>query len=196
MRTAADASQDPRAWYRPGPKLLFTLIRLFTGRPVPDAARFVFYRPEFYSSYKFTHEAMRGRSAWSVAERELMAAYVSKMNECPFCVGAHSATATQAYEDEAMVAAVLNDIDGAPIQEGLRQTLRMLGKLTRERRLTAADVRPVLAAGVSREQIEDAFAVGFAFNVTNRLANAFGFELLSPEDYRAGAKYLLKRGYR
>jgi hypothetical protein len=27
-------------------------------------------------------------------------------------------------------------------------------------------------------------------------ADAFGFELLSPEGFEAGAKYLLKRGYR
>jgi hypothetical protein len=35
---------------------------------------------------KFTHEAMCGPSAWLVADRELMAAYVSKANESAFCV--------------------------------------------------------------------------------------------------------------
>jgi hypothetical protein len=54
----------------------------------------------------------------------------------------------------------------------------------------------VLSAGVSRQQIEDALAVGFAFNTTDRLANAFAFEVLSQEGFEAGAKYLLKRGYR
>jgi len=54
----------------------------------------------------------------------------------------------------------------------------------------------VLAAGVSPEQIEDALAVSFAFNTTDRLANAFDFDLLSAEGYEAGAKYLLKRGYK
>jgi hypothetical protein len=54
----------------------------------------------------------------------------------------------------------------------------------------------VLSAGVSHQQIEDAFAVGFAFNTTDRLANSFGFEVLSQEGFEAGAKYLLKRGYR
>jgi hypothetical protein len=72
----------------------------------------------------------------------------------------------------------------------------MLGKLTREGQLSAGDVRGVLSAGVSPQQVEDALAVCAAFNTTDRLADAFGFELLSPEGFEAGAKYLLKRGYR
>jgi hypothetical protein len=57
-------------------------------------------------------------------------------------------------------------------------------------------MRTVLSSGVSREQIEDALAVCFAFNITARLANAFGFALPSREAFDAGAKYLLARGYR
>ena len=184
--------------YSPGTKLLFTVIRMFSGHPLPDAAKVVFYRPDFYGAQakKFTHEAMRGPSAWSVADRELMAACVSKVNECAFCVDAHTATAGQAYNDGTKVQAVLADLESAPIEAGLRATLRMLGKLTREERLGAEDVREVLSAGVSRQQVEDALAICAAFNTTNRLADAFGFELLSPEASEAGAKYLLKRGYR
>ncbi len=183
--------------YRPGTKLLFAVIRLFSRQPVPDAARLVFYRPDFYGSRakEFTHEAMRGPSAWSVADRELMAAYVSKVNDSAFCIGAHSATAGQAYQDGAKVQAVLADLDSAPIEEGLRATLRMLGTLTREGKVGPGDMRQVLSAGVSREQVEDALAVCAAFNTTDRLADAFGFEVLSPAGFEAGAKYLLKRGY-
>ncbi|HTX84222.1 MAG TPA: carboxymuconolactone decarboxylase family protein [Streptosporangiaceae bacterium] len=184
--------------YRPRTKLLFALIRTFSGQPVPDAAKVVFYRPDFYGAQakKFTHEAMRGPSAWSVADRELMAAYVSKVNECAFCIGAHTATAGQAYRDGAKVQEVLADLESAPLEEGLRATLRMLGKLTREGTVNADDMRHVVSAGVSRQQVEDALAVCAAFNTTDRLADAFGFELLSPEGFEAGAKYLLKRGYR
>jgi uncharacterized peroxidase-related enzyme len=184
--------------YGLGPKLLFGLIRLVSGRPAPDAAKIMFYRPDFYGTHmkQFTQEAMRGRSTWSVGDRELMAAYVSKVNDCPFCVGAHTATAARAYQDGEGVAAVLADLDSAPIEEGLRATLGMLGRLTSEGTLTADDIRSVLAAGVSHRQIEDALAVGFAFNTTDRLANAFAFEVLSQDGFAAGAKYLLKRGYR
>ena len=184
--------------YAPGTKLLFAFIQLFSRQPVPDAAKLVFYRPDFYGSgaKEFTHEAMRGPSAWSVGDRELMAAYVSQANECAFCIGAHSATARQAYQDGPKVAAVLADLESAPVEDGLRATLRMLGKLTREGTVSAGDMRDVLAAGVSRQQVEDALAVCAAFNTTNRLADAFGFEVLSSEGFEAGAKYLLKRGYR
>ena len=184
--------------YNPGTKLLFSLIRVFSGQPVPDAAKLVFYRPGFYGARarRFTHEAMRGPSAWSVADRELMAAFVSKVNESAFCVGAHTATAGQAYHDSAKVRAVLADLESAPIEDGLRATLRMLGTLTREGKVSAGDMRHVLSAGVSPQQVKDALAVCAAFNTTDRLADAFGFQLLSPEGYEAGAKYLLKRGYR
>jgi len=184
--------------YSPGTKLLFALIRLFSRQPVPDAAKLVFYRPDFYGSRAkdFTHEAMRGPSAWSVGDRELMAAYVSMVNESAFCIGAHSATATQAYQDRAKVQAVLADLESAPVEDGLRATLRMLGRLTRDGKAEAEDMRQLISAGVSRQQVEDALAVCAAFNTTGRLADSFGFEVLSPEGFEAGARYLLRRGYR
>jgi AhpD family alkylhydroperoxidase len=184
--------------YGPAAKLLFALIRLFSGHAVPDAAKLTFYRPDFYGARAkdFTHEAMRGPSAWSVGDRELMAAYVSKVNESAFCIGAHTATARLAYQDGAKVQAALADLESAPVEEPLRATLRMLGKLTADGKLSAGDMREVLSAGVSRQQVEDALAVCVAFNTTGRLADAFGFQVLSPEGFEAGAKYLLKRGYR
>ena len=184
--------------YRPGTKLLFMVIRLASRHPVPDAARLMFYRPDFYGTgmKEVTQAAMRGPSGWSVGDRELMAAYVSTVNESAFCIGAHTATAGRAYQDAPKVAAVLADLETATIEEPLRATLRLLGTLTRESTVTAQDMRAALAAGASRQQIEDALAVCFAFNTTNRLADAFGFELPSPEGFDAGAGYLLKRGYR
>ena len=177
-------------------KVLMALIRLVSRQPVVDAVKLALYRRDFYGAGDLTHEAMRGPSTWSVGDRELMAAYVSKVNHSPFCVGAHTATAAGAYQDGDRVAAVLADLDSAPIDEGLRATLGMLGKLTSRGTLSPDDVRAVLSTGVSLQQIEDALAVSFAFNTTDRLANAFAFELLSQEGFEAGAKYLLKRGYR
>jgi len=184
--------------YSFGTKVLFALIHAVSRQPVPDAAKLVFYRPDFYGApmKEFTQEAMRGPSTWSVGDRELMAAFVSQMNACEFCIGAHTATAARAYQDEAKVSAVLSNLENAPIGEPLRATLRLLGKLTRAHAVTADDMRTVLASGVSREQIEDALAVSFAFNTTDRLADAFGFFVPGPKAFEAGAKFLLRRGYR
>jgi hypothetical protein len=182
-----------------GTKALFALIQTVSRQPVLDVIKLVKYRPDFYGGpmSKVTHEAMRGPSAWSVGDRELMAA---------FCTKAHSAVAQRAYGDRKKVSAVLSDpaffdpalsdLDTAPIEEPLRATLLMLGKLTRAHAVDAEDMRAVLAAGASRQQIEDALAVCFSFNVIGRLADAFGFSVPAPEAFEAGAKYLLQRGYR
>ena len=181
-----------------GTKVLFALIRVFSGHPVLDVIKLVKYRPDFYGAPMagVTHEAMRGPSAWSVGDRELMAAVVSKTNGCEWCTNAHAAVARRAYRDEAKVSAVLSDLETAPIEEPLRATLRMLRQLTRDRTIGTDDMRAVLAAGVSREQVKDALAVCFAFNVVGRLADAFGFSQPGAEAFAAGAKYLLGRGYR
>jgi uncharacterized peroxidase-related enzyme len=177
-------------------KALLGVIRLVSRQPVVDAVKLAFYRREFYGAGDLTHEAMRGPSDWSVGDRELMAAFVSQANECPFCVAAHSATSNLWYGDDAKVTATLEDLDTAPIEEPLRATLRLLDKLTRGSGVDADDIRTTLAAGVTPAQIEDALAVCLAFNITDRLANAFGFDVAGPDAMAAGARHLLKRGYR
>ncbi len=177
-------------------KAVFVLIRMFSRHQVVDAVKLALYRPDFYRGGGVTHEAMRGRSDWSVADRELMAAFVSKVNQTEFCILAHSATSAMAYNDGAKVTATLANLETAPVPEPLRATLRMLGRLTRENSVDADDMREVLAAGVSHQQIKDALAVSFAFNVTDRLADAFDFAVNDPAAINAGASYLLSRGYR
>jgi AhpD family alkylhydroperoxidase len=181
-----------------GTKALFALMRASTRLPVPDAVKLNRYRPDFYGTRmgEATQEAMRGTSAWSVGDRELMGAYVSKTNGCEVCTKTHAAVATLAFRDEAKVSAALSDLETAPIEEPLRATLRMLRKLTREHAVDADDMCAVLAAGVSREQIEDALAVCFTFNTVDRLSRAFGFFVSGPKAFEAGAKFLLARGYR
>jgi hypothetical protein len=69
-----------------GTKLLFALIRAVSRQPVPDVVKLNHYRADFYGApmREVVQEAMRGPSAWSVGDRELMAAFVSKANECEF----------------------------------------------------------------------------------------------------------------
>ena len=181
-----------------GTKALFALIQAASRQPVLDVIKLVKYRSDFYGEPmgKVTQEAMRGPSAWSVADRELMAAFVSKTNQSEFCTKAHSAVAQRAYGDGKAVSALLSDVDTVAIEEPLRATLIMLRKLTRENTVDTDDMRAVLAAGATRQQIEDALTVCFSFNVIGRLADTFGFSVPGPEAFESGAKYLLARGYR
>ena len=67
-------------------KALFAMIRTVSRHPVPDVVKTLKYRPEFLGDRlgEFFQEVMRGPSTWSVGNRELMAAFVSKTNECEF----------------------------------------------------------------------------------------------------------------
>ena len=67
-------------------KLLIGVIGLMTRRRAPDIIRTLFYRPEFLGRplSEWTQAVMRGPSEWSVAERELFAAFTSKLNQCVF----------------------------------------------------------------------------------------------------------------
>lgn len=102
----------------------------------------------------------------------------------------------KAYDDEAKVNAVLADVDTAPIEEPLRATLRLLRKLTTEHAVSADDMRTVLAAGVTKQQIEDALAVCFCFNVIDRCADTFEFYVPGAAAFAASATFLLSRGYK
>jgi len=180
-----------------GTKALFALIRTASRQPVLDVIKLVRYRAYFYGGPMgvVTQEAMRGPSTWSVGDRELMAAFTAKTNRCEFCTKAHAAVAQRACGDVKTVSTLLSDLDTTAVEEPLRTTLVMVGKLTREHTVNADDMRAVLAAGASRQQIEDALAVCFSFNVIGRLADAFGFFMPGPEAFEAGAKYLLAHGY-
>jgi AhpD family alkylhydroperoxidase len=178
-------------------RVLFAIIRAVSRLPVPDAVKLNRYRPDFYGlpMRVVTQKAMRRPSAWSVGDRELMGACVSQINECKVCTKTHAGVAALAYRDDAKVSAVLADLETAPIDGPLRTTIRMLRKLTREHAVDADDMRAVLAAGVSREQIEDALAVGLVFNTVDRVSRTFGWVVSGPRAFEAGSRFLFARGY-
>jgi len=69
-----------------GNKLLFGVIRLFSGFPAPDVVRTMKYHSTFFGDphSRHTHAVMRGPSEWTVGDRELFAAFVSRLNQCLF----------------------------------------------------------------------------------------------------------------
>jgi hypothetical protein len=67
-------------------KLLFALIRAMSGHRAPDVVKTLRYRPGYFGGgmSELFQQVMRGPSEWSIADRELMAAYVSRTNACEF----------------------------------------------------------------------------------------------------------------
>ena len=69
-----------------GTRLLFAVIRLVSGFRAPDVVRTLKYHPAVFGGplSRHTHTVMRGPSEWTVGERELFAAFVSRLNQCVF----------------------------------------------------------------------------------------------------------------
>jgi AhpD family alkylhydroperoxidase len=180
-----------------GHRLLIGFISTVSGMRLPDAARVAFYHKDFLGGVfgPWTQAAMRGPSAWSVPERELMAALVAKWNSCAFCIGAHRATSARGL-GKAVVDAALDDYRSAPLPAGLLATLGFLEKLNRTPdAVTASDARSVFAAGVTPAALVEATAVATVFGVIVRYADALQFALPSEAEFDKAADMLLKRGY-
>ena len=61
--------------------------------------------------------------------------------------------------------------------------------------LTPSGILAVLATGVTREEIREAFYVAFLFNTYDRLADTLGWELPEMAYYPKAGQRLLKKGY-
>lgn len=98
--------------------------------------------------------------------------------------------------EPATVQAVLDDWRSAPVSERVRAMLAFLEKLTlTPDDVTSADVAPLRAQGLGDRAIEEGLRVCFVFNVIDRLADAFDFELPTAEGLRWASRILLRIGY-
>ncbi len=131
------------------------------------------------------HEAlMRGPSPLTVAERELIAAYVSALNACRYCHGVHQVTAQHFGVEEQTLARLLEDPGSAEVDARLGALLIYVAKLTgTPARMTASDAEAVLAAGWDEAALRDAVAVCALFNCMNRLVDGLG--ITASPDYLA-----------
>jgi hypothetical protein len=68
-----------------GGKLALAVMRVMMRASPPGVVRTLLYRKAYFGSAMsaLTQAVMRGPSAWSVGERELFAAFVSRLNQCP-----------------------------------------------------------------------------------------------------------------
>ena len=66
-------------------KAMLGIMRLMMGH-APGVVRTLMYRKEFFGKpwMALTQQVMRGPSPWSAGEREVFAAFVSRLNQCVF----------------------------------------------------------------------------------------------------------------
>jgi len=118
---------------------------------------------------------LRGDSEISIADREMLAAYVSGLNACNYCFGSHQIIAELHGIDEQVFDKLIHDPAQAGIDGRFLPLLAYLKKLTESpSRLTDKDAEAVFAAGWSEEAFYDAICICAIFNYMNRIVEGTG----------------------
>lgn len=149
-------------------------------------------RPDKYLMLMtFAQEVLREAAHLSPTEREVIAAFTSKLNGCEYCCGSHTAFA-------ASLGATADDFRAIESGDGtghpLEALLAYVKKLTlHPSTIAETDKQAVHSAGFTEDQLKDAIAVCAAFNLFNRIVEGHG---IGPhDDYTADAKMINTHGY-
>jgi alkylhydroperoxidase family enzyme len=98
--------------------------------------------------------------------------------------------------DEALVWAVLRDLENSGLDEKHKALFRFVDKVNRDSpRMSAEDMQPLYAAGWTDEAIYFAISVCALFNFYNRWIDASGVHAMSDEAHRVGGKRIASNGY-
>jgi uncharacterized peroxidase-related enzyme len=138
---------------------------------------------------------LRGESPLSRGERELIAAYVSALNNCNYCRTIHADVAEALGVNAETVKNVLSDNQTGEARDRMRPVLDLVHKLTvSPGHVNSEDIASVFAAGWDDRALHDAVAVCSLFNFINRFVNGLGVE--APDWYmKLAAKELTRNGY-
>ncbi len=153
-----------------------------TGRPLSDLAEVL----------------LRGPSTLSRGERELIAAYISALNDCQYCSSSHSAcAAAQLPGGMALVEQVRADAGNAPVSAKLKALLGIASAVRQSGlEVSAEDVAAARVVGATDLEIHDTVLIAAAFCMFNRYVD--GLATIAPQDpalYAAGAQRLVMEGY-
>lgn len=142
------------------------------------------------------HEVlMRGPSPFTVAERELIAGYVSGLNACGYCHGVHTATAEQFGIATDLMAQLLEALDKAPLEPRMKPVLSFVRKLTLSpSRVVDSDAEAVFDAGWDETALMHAASVCALFNLMNRMVEGVGLKG-SPSYFKVASERLSSHGY-
>jgi uncharacterized peroxidase-related enzyme len=157
------------------------------------------FRPETAAPLQALAEVLlRGPSALSRGERELIASFVSTRNECLFCASSHSAfAAAQVEGGRAIVDAVCADYRTAPISDKLKALLAIADEVqVGGKKVTDALITAARVAGATDIEIHDAVLISAAFCMYNRYVD--GLAAVTPTDpaaYERIAADVVANGY-
>jgi len=168
-------------------KLFLTTTSTLSRVDSPDIVKMLLYRPDFASRalLELTAPTMRGPSYWTAAEREYLAMSTAQWHQCPFCVVTHAELTRIAGHGE------INPDDPAVARPEVRQVREFLDTVNH----TPDQVDIAGIASLPEQAVLAALRVNLVWNVVNRLANAFGFELREGQ-LHSGTRALHRFGYR
>jgi uncharacterized peroxidase-related enzyme len=150
---------------------------------IPGIRGLVMYRPETGKPlYELVQILLRGESTLKEAERELIAAYVSRLNDCRFCSSSHAAAARCLYgEEKEVVDEVMNNLDSASVSVKMKTLLTIAGKVQRSGKdVLPEDIDAGRLAGATDREIHDTVLIAATFSMFNRYVD--GLNTLTPTD--------------
>ncbi|HWB21339.1 MAG TPA: peroxidase-related enzyme [Gaiellaceae bacterium] len=166
---------------------------------VPGIRSAMSYRPETAGPLlQLAEVLLRSDNTLSRGERELIAAYVSNLNECFFCETSHSTFAALQLEGGApLVDSVKLDPEQAPISDKLRALLAIAGKVQAGgKSVTSDDVAAAREHGATDIEIHDTVLIAAAFCMYNRYVD--GLATWAPTDpgaYDEMGRRIVENGY-
>ncbi len=157
------------------------------------------FRPETAAPLgQLAEVLLRGDNTLERGERELIAAYVSSLNDCHFCMSSHAAfAALQLPDGWDVVDGVLHDPASAPVSDKMRGLLAIAGEVQRSgRAVTPETIAAAREVGATDVEIHDAVLIAAAFCMFNRYVDGLGtFAPPDRADYVPMAEQIVASGY-
>ncbi|MBE9460376.1 carboxymuconolactone decarboxylase family protein [Dyadobacter subterraneus] len=119
---------------------------------------------------------LRGPSPLTSGERELIASYVSNLNNCHFCHTSHGAAAMAHLScDVNLLDDIKQDFITIPVSEKLRALLDIAAKVQKGgKHVLEEDIAAAREAGAVDQEIHDTVLIAAAFCMFNRYVDGLG----------------------
>lgn len=166
---------------------------------LPGIRSLAVFRPETGKPlYDLAQVLLRNESPLTPAERELIAAYVSYLNECKFCCNSHAAASRVLYNsDSKLVDEVLDNPETSDIAPKLKALLNIAAKVQRSgKAVTPSDIAKAREEGAVDREIHDTVLIAATFCMFNRYVD--GLATWAPTDaeiYAQMGERLATHGY-